>query len=148
MILRLCSEQDHKRLGFTLIELVVVLAVVSIVTTIGMINLSRLQKIFKLRSAADEITAQIQYGRELAVANKNGAVYDVNLSGSVVKLSADGAEFSRYQIPQGVSVNPISFDWNFTPITGLLSTCSPCRITLSAGDVLEIINIQANGLVN
>ncbi|EKD53278.1 MAG: hypothetical protein ACD_61C00086G0001, partial [uncultured bacterium] len=87
----------RKRSGFTLIELVVVFAVVSVVTIIGVIDLSRLQRIFKLRSAADEIKSHIQYGRELAVANKNGAAYNVNLSGSVVKLSADGAEFSRYQ---------------------------------------------------
>ncbi len=138
----------RKRSGFTLIELVVVFAVVSVVTIIGVIDLSRLQRIFKLRSAADEIKSHIQYGRELAVANKNGAAYNVNLSGSVVKLSADGAEFSRYQIPTGVSLNPISFDWNFSPTTGLLPACSPCQVILSAGDVSEIINIQANGLVN
>ncbi|KKT42198.1 MAG: hypothetical protein UW31_C0009G0044 [Candidatus Collierbacteria bacterium GW2011_GWA2_44_13] len=93
--------------GFTLFEIMLVMALMVAVTAIGIINLARLQSVFSLRSSADEIKAEIQYGRELAVANKDSGLYNV---------------------------------------TG--STCSPCQISLFFRGLTEIINIQANGIVD
>ncbi len=134
--------------GFTLFEIVLVMAIVVVVTTIGIVNLASLQRGFRLRSSADEIKSLMQYGRELAIANKNRAIYNVNLSGNIFKLQADGYEMSRYQIPDGIALNPESLDWNFTPTTGILVDCSLCQIVLSAGDQLETINILPNGIVD
>ncbi len=144
MILRLRSVQA----GFTLFEVVLVMALVMIVSTVGIVNLARLQNLFRLRSSADEIKAQIQYGRELAIANKNRSIYSVNLSGSIFKLQADGKEINRYQIPSGIVMTPSSLNWNFTPVTGALASCLSCQIILSSGSQSENINIHSNGIVN
>lgn len=134
--------------GFTLFELLLVFTLAIVITTIGVVNLSRLQNTFRLRSSADEIKAMLQLGRELAISNKNQAIYNISISGGIVALQGDGKVVSRDQIPVGVSVTPSSLNWNFTPMTGGLASCSPCSITLFIGSQIEIINIQDNGLVN
>lgn len=134
--------------GFTLFELILVMALVIMVSTVGLVNLARLQNIFKIRSSADEIRAQIQYGRELAIGNKDRVIYNVNLSGTILKLRADDKEISRFQVPTGIVLTPSNLDWNFTPVTGELTSCPSCQIVLTAGDTSETINIQANGIVD
>lgn len=134
--------------GFTLFELLLVLTLAIVITTIGVVNLSRLQNTFRLRSSADEIKAMLQLGRESAVSNRNQATYNISISGRIVALQGGGKVISRYQIPTGVGVIPASLNWNFTPMTGELVSCSPCSITLFIGSQIEIINIQDNGLVN
>ncbi|KKT40583.1 MAG: hypothetical protein UX47_C0003G0018 [Candidatus Collierbacteria bacterium GW2011_GWA2_46_26] len=134
--------------GFTLFEVIAVMTVVMIISTLGIINLSRLQSVFVLRSSADEIRSMIQYGRELAVANKDMASYNLSLSGSVVKLQKNGLEFSRYVVPQKVTINPSSFSWIFSSITGGVQTCAPCQLMLTSNGLNEIINIQSNGIVD
>ncbi|NCP47091.1 hypothetical protein COT86_02370 [Candidatus Collierbacteria bacterium CG10_big_fil_rev_8_21_14_0_10_43_36] len=134
--------------GFTLFEILIVMAVVLVISTAGVINLFRLQSVFILRSSADEIRSMVQYGRELAIANKDLASYSLSLSGSVVNLQKNGLEFSRYIIPQKVMINPASFYWSFMPITGGVETCSPCQLLLRSNGINEIINIQTNGIVD
>ena len=134
--------------GFTLFELLIVMTIVVVVTSVGIVNLYRLQNVFRLRSSADEIKAQIQYGRELAIANKKYLTYNVNLSGLIFKLQANNKEISRYQIPKGIVITPLSLDWNFTPVTGDLPSCNSCQIILTQGNQSEVINIQSNGIVN
>lgn len=134
--------------GFTLFEVVLVLAIGISITAIGIVSLSRLQKMFQLRSSADEIRSQIQYGRELAIANKNNSVYSISLSGTVVSLKAGGKEITRYQFPQGITATPPSFNFIFSANTGTIGTCSSCQLTLFATGATEIINIQSNGIVN
>lgn len=134
--------------GFTLFEVVIVMTIVIVISAVGIVNLSRLQNVFRLKSSADQIKAQIQLGRELAIANKNGAIYNINLSSNIFKLQADGKEMDRYQIPAGIVMTPTSINWNFTSVSGELSSCSSCQITLTLGNQTEIINIHANGIVN
>lgn len=134
--------------GFTLFEIMLVMFLTVAITVIGVVSLSRLQVLFMLRSSADEIKSQLQYGRQLAIANKDNATYNYSLSGSLFRLTANGVEVSRYKIPEKLSVEPVTFSMNFTPLTGLVASCAPCQITLSSGDQVEIINIQANGIID
>ena len=134
--------------GFSLFELLLVLTLAMIITTVGVVNLSRLQNTFRLRSSADEIIAMLQLGRELAVSNKNQAIYNISISGGVVSLQGGGKVISRYQIPIGVGVTPESINWSFTPITGGLASCLSCSINLFIGSQTENIIVLNNGLVN
>ncbi len=142
------TSLSSRQAGFTLYEVLIVMTIVVLVSTVGIVNLSKLQNVFRIRSSADEIKALIQYGRELAIGNKNRAIYNINLSGNIFKLQADGKEMSRYQIPSGVVLTPASLNWNFTPVTGALTSCPSCEIVLTSGGSSETINIQANGIVN
>lgn len=134
--------------GFTLFEIAIVFVIGIAITTAGIITLSRLQSLFRLRTAADEMRSQIQYGRELAIANKDQSLYGIVLSGNIFRLTADGEDISRYQIPSSIIVSPTSMLWNFAPVTGVVQSCSPCQIELTRGGLLESIIIQSNGIVN
>ncbi len=134
--------------GFTLLEVMVVMFLTVTITVVGIVSLSRLQVLFQLRTSADEVKAQLQYGRQLAIANKGNAVYNYSLSGSLFRLTSSGVEVSRYQLPGNLTVTPTSFSMNFTPLTGLITSCSPCQLTLTSGDQSEIVSIQANGIID
>ncbi len=135
--------------GLSLIELLLVLAIVSVITAAGVVGLSQLQAIFKLRSAADEIRGQLQYGRELAIPNKDQLIYQISLSSGTVILKSNNGEITRFQSPAGVTYSPASFTWGFSPITGLLTGCTlPCTLSLTSSGNTELVIFQANGLVN
>lgn len=134
--------------GFTLFEILLVLALSASVTAFGAISLARLQALFQLRSSADEIKALTQYGRELAIANKEGKSYSLTLVGSSVKLIASGQSISQYLIPIGIVMSPTAISWTFTPMTGDIPGCSSCTLDLTFRGVTESIIVQDNGLVN
>lgn len=134
--------------GFTFFELLLVMVLGAAITALGVVSLYRLQTIFGVRSSADEMRSQFQYGRELSIANKNRAIYSISLSQRILRLLADGKEIERFQIPAGIGVSPTSFVWTFTPVTGVIPMCSPCQITLTSGSSIELINISANGIIN
>lgn len=135
--------------GLTFIDIVMVVGITSIIVSAGIVGLTQLQSVFKLRSSGDEIRSLLQLGRELAVANKDQQNYSVSLNSGIVILRSDSGEISRYQSPGGIIYNPISFNWSFAPLTGLPVECTlPCQLTLTSGDNTEIIIFQKNGIVN
>lgn len=134
--------------GFTLFEIMLVITMSVSITAIGMVSLSRLYKIFTLKSASDEIRSQLQYGRELAIAQKDKAAYSVSLSGGIMSLNKNQTEISRYLIPSGVSSSPTSFVWNFVSGIGSIESCASCSLTLTSVGMTEIITIQSNGIIN
>ena len=135
--------------GMTLLEVLVVIALVITMTATGAVALSELQAIFKLRSTADEIRSMLQLGRELAVANKDLVAYTISLSGGLTVLQAGSNELVRYLAPAGITFSPSTFTYGFTPLTGQLTGCAlPCGETLEYGNNSELVTIQANGIVN
>lgn len=137
----------NSRNGFTFFEMVVVMAIVSTLIVVSTIGISQMQSIFRLRSAADEMRALLQLGREYSLSNKDSATYGVTQSNNIFKLLKNNAELSRYQIPKGVNVFPSDFLWDFDRLSGFLSGCSPCQITLTSLGNNEVININENGMV-
>ncbi len=134
--------------GMTLFETLLVLTITILVTVSGVIGLSALQSLFQLRSTGDEIRAQLQYGRELAIANKGGAQYRIGYSSGSVILSANGSDVSRFQVPGVISFSPSTFDWGFAPVTGELTGCSlPCTLGLTMRGNSEIIIVRSNGII-
>ncbi len=135
--------------GFSFIEIVLVILIITSVTASGVVGLSQLQAVFKLRAAADEIRGQLQYGRELAIANKDQLSYTISLASGTIILRSGSSELARYQSPAGITYSPASFTWGFSPLTGELTGCAlPCQLTLTSGGSTEAVIFQANGLVN
>ncbi len=134
--------------GFTLFEILLIFALSASITAFGAISLARLQALFQVRSAADEIKSRVQYGRDLAIANKDAQSYSLTLVGSSVKLLSSGQTISQYQVPVGIVMAPTSLTWSFTPTTGAIASCTTCTLDLSFRGVTESIIVQANGLVN
>lgn len=139
--------RDKSR-GFSLFEIILVMGISVTIAVIGAINLAHLQTVFRLRSVAEELKSAIQYGRELAISNKNQEIYSISMSASAMSLLANGKEFNRFQIPVKITVNPPVFSWNYTAFTGEIASCAPCNITLSSQGEVELITVQANGIVN
>ena len=134
--------------GFTFFEMLLVISITTSVTAAGIVGLSQLQAIFKIRSAADEIRSLMQLGRELAIANKNQANYNINLATGVVTLKAGQTEVGRFISPAGVIYQPNTLTWGFTPLTGVLTGCPlPCELRLTSTDNVEIITIQQSGII-
>lgn len=135
--------------GFTIFEMLLVISITTAITAAGIIGLSQLQAIFRIRAAADEIRSLLQYGRELAIANRNQASYSVSFSSGVAVLTENQRELNRFISPTGIIYEPTTFSWSFTPLTGKIIGCSqPCQLTLTSTDNTEIILIQENGIVN
>ena len=133
----------------TFIEILLVTTIAIMITVGGVSGLSQLQAVFKLREAADEIRAALQLGRELAIANKDQQVYQVDLNSGIMTLRSNAGEIIRYLGPEGITYSPASFNWGFTPLTGQLTGCVlPCQLTLSSGGNMELVLFQANGIVN
>lgn len=128
--------------------MVLVLGLIVSFSIIGAVNLSSLQTIFKLRSVADEVKSLLRHGRELAIANKDDGGYKIIFSDNSFKLLSQNNEFTRYQIPTKVTVDPISFSWEYSTISGEIAGCSPCQITLTSKSLTESITIQENGIIN
>ncbi len=135
--------------GFTFFEILLVIAIGSAITAIGIIGLSQLQTIFKLRSSGDEVRSMLQLGRELAIANKGQVAYTLALSAAVFSLSGGGIEVARFQPPAGITYQPTTFSWGFTPLTGTLIGCTlPCSLVLTSGGETEAIIVSTNGIIN
>lgn len=135
--------------GFTIFEMLLVISITTAIAAAGIIGLSELQAIFKIRSASDEIRALLQLGRELAIANKNQVDYTIQFSSNVAVLCAGQAEIARYISPEGIIYSPNSFTWGFTPKSGELTGCPlPCNLSLTSTNNTELITIQTNGIVN
>lgn len=135
--------------GLTYIEIVMVIAISAAIAATGIVGLSELQAVFKLRSASDEIRSRLQLGRELAIANKDQVSYSVSLTSGVFVLRSNLGEISRFQSPAGITYIPATFTWNFTPSSGLLTGCTlPCQLTLTSGGSTELVIFHENGIVN
>jgi hypothetical protein len=124
------------------------MAIMAVVSAIGVMSYYRLQTIFQLRSSADEIRSLMQYGRELAITNKDQGSYDITYTNKVFRLKVDSNEMYRVTIPSRMTVIPASLFWRYSPLTGNIPNCSPCDITLTFNGEDEVITIQENGLVN
>lgn len=134
--------------GMTLLETLLVMLLITVITMAGGFGLAQLQTQFQLRGTGDEIRSQLQYGRELAIANKGWSGYRIKSINGLVVLVSDGRELSRVTIPRGMNMSPPVFDWGFAPVTGQLSGCAlPCSLGLSLKGSSETVIIQSNGIV-
>jgi len=80
-------EKEHSK-GFTLMELVITLAVLAILLTIATPSLDMFSSAYKLRGAAREVATDLQFARLLAVKeNKNIQVAFNPTSYQVVRVS-------------------------------------------------------------
>lgn len=136
--------------GFTFLEIILVFGLISLLTVIGVVNLSRLQSIFKARSTADEVRSMLQLARQLTLNNSNQTTYQVSLSGDVITLtSTTGTEINRFQPSKGVVFSPSGFIWRFEPITGSVTGCvSPCQLDITFGSATQSVIINSSGIIN
>jgi len=126
------SAYSHMRRGFTLIELMIIIALVAIVAAIAVPNFNQFINKSRAQSLNNEMLALVQYARTTAVEQKTFMrVCKESGRWTVKKTCADSSEvLRRLDIPSGSTVNPvvtsvteILFRYNGTSTDTTLLTC-------------------------
>ncbi len=122
------------RSAFTLIEMLVVVAITAIFATMGFVFLGSYRGSQNLKKTLDELTAAVQATQKRSITQDNGSQWNVRFS-NIASLGSQyftfsGASFSTttvdrtYGLARGISFsNPFSsstYDALFAPITGVL----------------------------
>jgi prepilin-type N-terminal cleavage/methylation domain-containing protein len=133
----------QKRAGFTLLEVIIVIAIVGILATVAIPNFMGWTPRYKLKAAVLELTASLQYARMRAIKQDqnctvtfNAATGTCNLDclNKTVRLSdhAGTIQFS--------SVTPTA-TFNFTP-RGLTDAGTICQVSITDPGVSETYSIR------
>jgi prepilin-type N-terminal cleavage/methylation domain-containing protein len=137
------SHTDQRRNGFSLIEMMVVVAVMSILFAIGFPAMSRLNRTVKLDGAARTLEGDIH--NAVAIANAQRTSYQIvwlSTTSYAVRQASPVNVIQTRQLPPGVTVAASDtarfFAWGLaTPVT----------VTLSNTDGSKALRILANGRV-
>lgn len=125
---------SNNRSGFTLIEMLVVVAMTAIFATMGFVFLGSYRGSQNLKKTLDEVSSLVQATQKRSITQDNGSQWNVRFSNTTSSgsqyLSFSGASFSTssvdrtYGLARGIIFsNPFSgstYDALFTPITGAL----------------------------
>ena len=131
--------------GFTLIELILVMAIMATVMALAAPQLTRWKKGGKLRNAADEFIAATRWARSKAAAD--GAMYAVAIdkqSGTYRVQMKTGQEYGEAQgqfraappLPEGVKIESTAELIEFYP-TGRVDTAT-VKFTAEDGDSISV----------
>lgn len=137
--------------GFTLLEIIIVLAIISIITIISVTVFKTAQPNLNLRAATREVASDLRYAQQLAVTEQ--IIYSVNFNktqGSYTITKAGGQVIKNVQINSQISINSISgltddTTASFTP-TGAVTLSGTVTLINSAG-ASSSIEIKPSGYV-
>jgi prepilin-type N-terminal cleavage/methylation domain-containing protein len=139
----------RQRQGITLLELLVVIAVIGIVAAIGIFNGRRILQGQEERAAITSIQQTVWQGATAAAARGNAT--NLARAGSVFTLTeaATSRVLKRFELPQGVTTNwPENANLTFTP-PGKVATLSilPNPLTIHASGKTTQLTISLIGEV-
>jgi type IV fimbrial biogenesis protein FimT len=146
-----------KALGFTLVELIVAIAVLGILLSISLPSLDGMLLSGKLRSYANELVASVYLARSEAIktnstvrlcASSSGTGCDGDWAqGWVVLRSNDAVVQSHGALADGYKINAGANTLSFKPtgISATQTTLTVCKATPSAGDQERVVTISATG---
>jgi len=156
------QDTRYRFRGFTLLEIIIVIAITATMATIGIGYYANISKTKLLDKTAEEIVAYLKYAQQNSVVQKDGTQWGVHFenpssgqdfyalyagttysSPIEIKYLPEGIEFS---IPQTAS----SADISFTKLTGLLSTGGYKQIILKEISTNQTKNVLScyQGLIS
>lgn len=135
--------------GFTLVELMITLALLAIVATIAVPNFVQFIRNNQVQAKADELKTFLQYARGQAVTTRK--TYEVDTTTTAWELKPQGGAVERkleFNTAQAKPLtNPSSLTLTFTPngMTTSSAKITVCRDTDFANGYL--LEVQASGVV-
>lgn len=135
--------------GFTLVELMITIALLAIVATIAVPNFVQFIRNNQVQAKADELKTFLQYARGQAVTTRK--TYEVDTTTTAWELKPQGGAVERkleFNTAQAKPLtNPSSLTLTFTPngMTTSSAKITVCRDTDFANGYL--LEVQASGVV-
>lgn len=118
--------------GFSLIELMVVIAITAILLTLAVPSFVELMARQRVQGVANELSADLQYTRSLAVANKANAQLKVISSAQYTLTSPpDGTSFKSRTLGEGTTLSPVDAALEFESRLGSLNSSSDIALTVA-----------------
>lgn len=122
----------RKAAGFSLIELMVVIAITVILLTLAVPSFVELLARHRVQGVANELSADLQYARSLAVANRTDAQVKVS-SGTQYDITSppDGTAFKHITLGEETTVDPVGATLEFESRLGALTHASDISLTVA-----------------
>lgn len=163
------------RRGFTLIESVVVIAILSILALVGVNTISEFQRNAILSSATQELGSTLRMAKANSTSGlvKIGEVYTetgypyyginllydsacscyiYNLTRTFTKVGfsqiTENLEPLPHKIDSSITVSPVSLNITFDRITGIPSSTLTITLTRSDSTTSKTITVNSNGLIS
>ncbi len=150
---RKCSTPSVEHFGFTLIEILIVMAIVSFIAIIGIIVSIDTYNRYIFRSDLDKTVALLQKARSSAMSNINEKEYGVYLEDSSNLIFFRGSTFDpsdsfNYKVEKSktaTSTNSCSDEVVFQRLTGKTTAC---EIVITEGNKVATTTINNQGGIN
>ena len=127
-----------KCFGFTLIEMVMVLAIIGLIALVSLPVYQRIKPGLTLNSQARDIVSDLRYAQQLSVTEQinYSVIFDQALNKYMIVNSASGATLKSQNINPMISINSI---------TGLTADTVTFNVTGAALESGDIILTSSNG---
>lgn len=154
MLRQLMPPDQHKsnQCGFTLLELMIVVAIIGIASTLAIPNLIAWQARYQLRQAVTEIASDLNLAKLVAMNRNRTATVTIQMAGSLIQVSgtAGGLEVFRTVtlMPRVNTLPGGTATVNFSSLG--LSTATAAQTIQIGNDVGQIysVSVAASGKVN
>lgn len=158
----LASPRRRRTLGFSLIEMVLVVAILLITVVIALPLLNNIMSTYRLRSAVSAVTGFIQSARYQALSSGYGYQVVLNKAASTIQIQSDPNRTNTYTnlcVPAAASC-PIPLSGSgilvvlgadttlqFRPSGIVTATAGSTTLTLAYGGKIETITVSSYGNV-
>ena len=146
--------------GFTLLEAIIVIAIIGIITAIAIPQLSKVKNVQIMKSSSEDIVSVLNKARSETLASLNSLQYGVHFetnriiifSGTVYNSNTASNEIINISLPatiSNISLTDGATDFYFNRLSGTASKTGTVTVSISSdASLTKIITISATGGVS
>ncbi|MCL5011038.1 MAG: prepilin-type N-terminal cleavage/methylation domain-containing protein [Patescibacteria group bacterium] len=134
--------------GFSLVEILVAIAIIGILASAGFLLGSRLSSDLQLSSAANDVANELRYAQQKAIAEQVDYGVSFDSSGNSYVLVKDYTEqITGKTLPKFVSFGEISLPEQQAVFNGYGAAKSFGSVVLTARDKTKTVEIKSSGFI-